>query len=242
MDKEFTLSGWENITFYQLKKGYRFSIDTVLLAAFVKFKKNARILEAGSGEGVIPLFLQKRGIDFSYTGVEIQPLLVQLSRKNLIHGKIKGEIIHGDYRELKIVEQESYNVGVVNPPYYSKGAGKRNPDPVEEIARHEISGSLKEALKFLSWGVKKKGKIYIIYNAKRLQSMISTMTELKIAPKKILPVYSHKNGEAIFILCEGIREGGEEAHILPPLIIYKNTRKKEYTEETKKIFDTLTYP
>ncbi|MGE5799079.1 MAG: SAM-dependent methyltransferase, partial [Syntrophaceae bacterium] len=41
----------------QKKKGYRYTIDSVLLAHFVGPRKGERILELGAGSGVITLLL-----------------------------------------------------------------------------------------------------------------------------------------------------------------------------------------
>ncbi len=236
---KYVRSGWGDLYFYQLKKGYRFSIDTVLLASAVSLKNNSKILEAGSGEGVIPVFLTKKGKKFTYTGIEIDEELYKLSQINLQINNIDGSVIHGDFKNLKLIQSEQYDIGITNPPYFKIGTGKRNPDPVEEKARHEITGDLDSALRFLSKGVKKKGKIYVIYPAKRLDHLILTMKKYRISPKKLLIIYPAKREKANFILCEGVKEGGEEVKVVPPLYIYSDPGQKVYTEEMKKIIETL---
>ena len=236
---EYVRAGWGKLNFHQLKKGYRFSIDSVLLAAFVQLKGNARILEAGSGEGVIPVLLTLKNKPFTYTGIEIQSQLCQLARKNLEINNIDGEIICGDWKNPELVEAEKFDIGIVNPPYYKLGTGRRNPDPLEEIARHEVKGDIKSALRFLTRGVKKRGKIFIIYPAARLATMIEAMLENKVHPKILLPVYSSRKSVAKFILCQGIKEGGEETKLLPPLHIFKDPARKIYTHEMKEIMEKM---
>ena len=238
MNRKTITSGWGKFSFLQLPKGYRFSVDSVLLASFVRFKNGAHILEAGAGEGIIPIFLSHRGKNFSYTGIEIQEPLAEIAMENLKLNKINGTIIQGDYRKIKL-NGESHDIGIVNPPYYKIGTGRRNPDKIEEIARHEVKGDLESAIKFLTKGIKKKGKIFIIYPASRMETLFAVLKKYKISPKVILPVYSSRKGEAIFILCEGVKEGGEGSKLLQPIYIYDNPQKKEYSAEMQEIMETL---
>ncbi len=232
-------AGWGNIPFYQLEKGYRFSIDSVLLAAFIRVKRGYNILEAGSGEGIIPLLLSIKTRDFTYTGIEIQEELCNLANENLRINEIDGRVICGDWNDLRSVENERYDIGILNPPYYRIGTGRRNPDRIEEIARHETKGNIDSGLRFLKRGVKKKGKIYIVFPATRLETLIISLNRHSISPKTILPVYSHRESVAKFLLCEGVKEGGEETTLLPPLYIFEDPERKIYTAEMERIMKTL---
>ncbi len=237
---EYTHSGWGKFNFYQLKKGYRFSVDSVLLAAFVRYKKNSVILEAGVGEGIIPILLKAKEKPFTYTGIEIQPELSQLAKKNLELNGINATIITGDWNNLKLIQSEQFDIGIVNPPYYKIGSGKRNPDPIEEIARHEVKGDFDSAVRFISRGLKKKAKLYTIYPAGRIETLIRVFSKYGIHPKLILPVYSAPRESARFLLCQGVKNGGEGTKFLKPLYLYRDPVRKIYTEEMINILESIT--
>ena len=96
----------------QHRTGYRFSIDAVLLGNFVEPKPSDRILDLGSGCGVIPLILAYRNPTASITGLEIQPELAALARKNaaLNNWQDRIEVISGDLREIgNYIKPESFD-------------------------------------------------------------------------------------------------------------------------------------
>jgi len=79
--------------------------------------------------------------------------------------------------------------------------------------------------------------VAFIYPAPRSIEALSRMRREKIEPKRMRVVHSYPDSEAQFILVEGLREGGEELHILPPLYVYRTG--KEYSEEMNRIFQDL---
>lgn len=240
MDNPFKESGWGKINFFQLENGYKFSIDTVLLAAFIKFKKNNNLLDLGSGESIIPLFLKQRESPFNYTGIEIQRELFELGNKNIISANITGKIINDDYTKIKkLVPVQSYDIAIINPPFYKLGTGKTNPNKIDLIARHEVKGSLFSALSAAKFALKNKGKVFLIYPVSRISTLFDNLSNTGFAPKTIIPVYSGKQGNCNFFLITGTKNGGEECKILNPIYIYDNPKKKVYSEQIKNIFEKL---
>ena len=240
MTDKFEESGWGNINFFQLKNGYKYSIDTVLLASFIKLKNKDKIIDLGSGEAIIPLFLNHRKIEFEYTGIEIQPELVELGKKNLTSVDIQGKIIEGNYENIeRFILAQDFDVAVINPPYYKLGTGKTNPDPIELIARHEVKGSVSKALNSAKYALRNKGKVFLIYPASRISTLFKNLAGNGFEPKIIIPVYSGRDMVCNFMLVNATKNGGEECKILPPLFIYENTKKKIYSKQIRDIFDSL---
>jgi tRNA1(Val) A37 N6-methylase TrmN6 len=223
----------------QKKKGYRFSIDSILLAHFVRPRPGMKAVELGLGSGVISLILCYR-TGCSLTGVELQPQMADMAarsfRLNLLEGKI--DIVKGDVRDIKkIMPGGQFDAVIFNPPYRRKGSGRISADAEKAIARHEINGSLADFISASEFLLKKHGEVFTIYPASRGVELVCRMRDSGIEPKTMRIVHSAARTEAEFILLEGLKGGGEELQILPPLFIYDS--EGNYTPEIQAIFSEL---
>lgn len=221
----------------QPAKGYRFSVDALLLASFFRERPGESILEIGPGSGIIGLILALRTDNVQLTGIEIQEELADLARRNVAmnHLSDRIDIQAGDIRQMaKRFSPSSFDAIVFNPPYRRMHSGKVNPDRQKAVARHEVEGSFSDFLHGARHVLKPGGRVAFIYPAPRSAEAISRMRHEKIEPKRMRIVHSYPDSEAQFILVEGIKEGGEELHILPPLFVYKVG--KEYSDEMQRLF------
>ncbi len=225
---------------YQKKKGYRFSIDSILLAHFASLKKHARFIDIGCGSGVILLILAKRYPDTRGVGLEVQENLAVMARKNSLMNNLQGriEIIRGNARHVKhIFEERSFESVVFNPPYRKLNSGRINPHEEKAIARHEIKGSLKDFLNAATYLLKSKGRVFAIYPAKRLVEMIYLFRQSGIEPKRMRLVFSDMSSDAAFALVEGKKDSREELTLEAPLFIYD--RQGNYSAEMSGLFNEL---
>lgn len=224
----------------QSERGYRFSIDSLLLANFVQTGANERLVDLGVGSGIIALILARRPGVAQVTGVEIQEELVQLARRNAsLNGQAdKVEIVQGDVREIKnILPPESFGVAVFNPPYHRSGSGRINPILQRAIARHEIKATLPDFLAAARYLLPQSGRVYAIYPAFRMVELLYQMRRNKLEPKRLQLVHTLMEGSARFVLVEGIKGAGEELEVLPPYAIYQAEGK--YSAAAAGIFADL---
>jgi len=221
-------------------KGYRFSIDALLLASFFRERPGEHILEVGPGSGIISLILAVRSPAVRITGIEIQEDLADLARRNVAMNGLddRVDMQRGDIRQIgKHFPASSFDAVLFNPPYRGMQSGKVNPDRQKAVARHEVEGSFADFLRGARQVLKPAGRVAFIYPAPRSVEALSRMRREKIEPKRLQVVHSYPDSEAQFILVEGLREGGEELHVLPPLFVYKTG--KEYSGEMNRIFQDL---
>ena len=224
----------------QPSRGYRFSIDALLLVSFFRELPDEHILEIGTGSGVISLLLARRNPTVRICGIEIQKELADMARRNAALNGMADRITiqEGDIRRMrKHFSPDSFDAALSNPPYRRLRSGKINPDRQKAIARHEVEGGFADFLHGARRLLKPSGRITFIYPAPRCAEAISRMRREKIEPKRIRVVHSYPDSEAQFILVEGIKEGGEELRILSPLFIYRTG--KEYSDEMKGLFRSL---
>ena len=215
----------------QHKIGYRFSIDAILLAGYADPKPGDRVMDVGTGCGIIPLLLAFKCNDLKIYGIEIQKALADLAIENVVENKLQDQvdIISGDIRNLKFDKiGKPLDLMVSNPPYRPVDSGKINPDSQKAQARHELSLELADVIHAARRFLKISGRLVMIYPAERAVDLISKMREFGIEPKMIRMIHSCENTPAKLIIVEGIKGGGPEVKIAPPLYIYNDDGS--YTE------------
>ena len=220
------------LSLFQSGTGYRFSLDALLLAHFVTIKRGEKIVDLGTGNGVIPLVLATLHRSAILTGVELQPAMVERARRNVrLNGlERRIQILSGDVRAGEHVAAEaSFDVAVCNPPYRKPSSGRISPNDERQIARHETQGDLSDFLHTGAFLLRTKGRMAIVYSAGRCIDLLSAMRQARIEPKRMRMVHSFAGVEASLVLAEGVKGGRSGVEVLAPLTIY--LRGKEYTEE-----------
>jgi len=206
----------------QKKKGYRFSVDAILLSQFVRIRNNESVIDLGTGCGILPLLLSQNTKAHSFVGVEIQKGLVACAQKNvaLNHLEDRISILKQDFRQLKrIFPPGSFDVVLSNPPYRAVRTGRINPSMEKAIARHEIKGKLEDLISIASYLLPPKGRCYLIFPALRTVDLFVALRNGNLEPKRIQFVHPRVGEEAKFILIESLKTSGVELKILSPLIL-----------------------
>ena len=213
----------------QKKKGYRFSLDAILLSQFIRIRKNDRVIDLGTGCGILPLLLSYTTKTLSFVGIEIQKTLAECARKNVVlnHLDDRISILKQDFRKLRrTFPPGSFDVVLSNPPYRKKRSGRINPSMEKAIARHEIKGTLEDLISAASYLLPNKGKCYLIFPALRTVDLFVALRDEKLEPKRLQFVYPRFGGEAIFILIESVKAGGAEVKIMDPLIVHESDERE----------------
>lgn len=232
---------YKGLKIIQNTKGFCFGIDSVILSDFAKnIKKGRKVVDLGTGTGIIGLLLCKKTELKEIVGVEIQKEVAEMANRSIKLNKLedKFKILNTDINKIfedKLLEKNKFDVVVMNPPYKEKGTGKINEVDSKIISRHEVKATLSDFIKVASNLLKDKGEIYIVHKPERMPDIIQKMRENKIEPKEIKTVYSNKKTEASLILIKGIKGANKFFKILEPLYIYEENG--EYTKEIKEIYN-----
>ncbi|MEE8077094.1 MAG: tRNA1(Val) (adenine(37)-N6)-methyltransferase [Candidatus Binatia bacterium] len=221
----------------QAKRGYRFSLDAVLLAHFVEIKGKERIMDLGSGSGVIALILAAQNPSVQVVGLEVQERMVDRAMRSVALNHLNGrvEIVRGDVRSFrKNFTPQKFDLAVANPPYRRLKSGRVNPDPERYVARHEIEASLPDFLNGGSYLLRRGGRITLVYPAARATDLITAMRQADLEPSRLRFVHSFQDAPASLVLAEGIKGSRSELEIMQPLVVY--AKRKQYTDEMNAIF------
>ena len=221
----------------QKKQGYRFSIDALLLAHFADPAPGDRIVDLGTGCGIVPLILFFRQKAKKAAGVEIQSSLADLARRNAALNRCssKFKILEEDLRNLeKRFGKESFDRVLANPPYRKVGSGRINPHSEKAIARHEVEATLEDFLGSAHSLLKDKGRLEMIYPASRTADLMKGLGRFHLEPKRVQFVHSHVRDEARLVLVEALKEGHAQVKILPPLFLFDG--HGNYTLAARELF------
>ena len=224
----------------QRKRGYRFSLDAVLLAHFSRVEPGERVFDLGTGSGVIPLILAGCSRPQEIIGLEIQDDLADMADRSVRLNNLQDviKIVSCDVNTTRMNYQPGIcDVTVCNPPYRKVKSGKINPDVQKAIARHELKGKLEDFLAAAAYLMRPFGRCYVIYKVLRMAELFASLKINGIEPKRMRIVHSKFQSEGEFVLVEGCKGGGEELQMMPPLIIYENNGS--YTSEMREIFESL---
>ena len=229
----------KNLKIIQRSDYFNFSIDSLLVSEFVSIKKDTKnIIDLGTGNAVIPLFLSKK-TSAKIFGMEIQKISFELAQRNININNLNEQIyiIYDDMKNYKkYFLNGSFDIVVSNPPFFKFNGNKELLNDLEQlsIARHEIEITLEELIQTASLLVKDRGYFYLVHRADRLTEIISALQKFNFEAKKIKFCYTTENKNAKIILIEAIKSGKAGLTILPPLVINKNNG--EYTEEVLEMF------
>jgi tRNA1Val (adenine37-N6)-methyltransferase len=224
---------------FQSPTGYRYSIDPFLLVDFINPGNEDKIIDFGTGNGIVPLLLARKSPS-KIIGLEIQTSLLKHARRNILQrglGK-KITLIQGDIRQSqKIFKGSSFNIVVSNPPYRKLNSGRINPNQEKAIARHEILITLSELIDNAANLLCDKGRLVMIFVFERYNELLTEMKQKGLVSKKIRFVCSTSKSSPKMVLVESIKNGGGDPIVEDPIVIYDSNGN--YSLEMKEIYDSF---
>mgnify|MGYP002333321524 FL=1 len=209
-----------------------FGMDAVLLSNFARVKKGEKVLDIGTGTGIIPILLEAKTEGEHLTGLEIQEESADMARRSVAYNHLedKIDIVTGDVKEaVNLFGSVFFDVVTTNPPYMIGAHGLQNKDSAKAIARHEVLCDLDDILRESAKVLRPGGRFYMVHRPFRLAEILSKMCAYKIEPKRMRLVHPYIDKEPNMVLIEGSRGGNSRMTVEPPLIVYRE--KNVYSEE-----------
>lgn len=228
------------------RKGYQiiqnpekfcFGMDAVLLSGFAHARKGDKLLDMGTGTGIIPILMEAKTECSHLIGLEIQEESADMARRSVgLNGlSDKITIVTGDIKEAdNIFPSASFDCITCNPPYMIGQHGLTNPEEPKAIARHEVLCTLDDVIRQSAKLLKSGGHFYMVHRPFRLAEIMTTMSQYKLEPKRMRLVYPYVDKEPNMVLIEATRGGKPRMTVEKPLIVYKEVGV--YTEEIYDIY------
>ncbi len=221
----------------QTPEKFCFGMDAVLLSGFVKVKPGERVVDLGTGTGIIPLLLAGKYKPGKVYGLEIQAESADMAQRSVALNDLESiiEIKEGDIKEAsKLFGASSFDIVTSNPPYMANSNGLQNPNEALAIARHEILCSLDDVVGQASALLKERGRFYMVHRPERLGEIFAALHKYRLEPKKMRLVHPYIDREPNMVLIEALKGGNPGIRISKPLIVYESPGK--YTQEIYDIY------
>lgn len=230
------LFDYENLKIYQSKEGFKFSIDSILLAEYVKITKTTtNILDLCTGNAVVPLILSTK-TSAKIDAFEIQQEIAKLAEESVQYNDLSSQIkiYNNDILDINnILPNKKYDIITCNPPYF-KLANKEFINHLDSlaIARHEIKINLEDIFNISKSHLNTKGVLYLVHRATRLDELIILANKYKLNVKNIELIKTTSNSKPYLVLVKCIKDSKTGVKIndvknIANLKTYQNLFKEE---------------
>jgi tRNA1Val (adenine37-N6)-methyltransferase len=214
----------ERVTLLQPARGYRASLDPVLLAAFVR-PPFGHFVDIGCGTGAVAFSLAARDPTASGVAIELQPRLAELALQGLARNAFatRLSVVQGDVRRLvgSALPRASFDLVASNPPFRPLAGGFMSPH--QEIARahHEVTLTLAECLDAAAALRRPGGRIALVFLAARAGELLSGLAARGLAARRLRFVHPTLDRPAARVLVEAAEAGAAMApcEVEPPLAL-----------------------
>lgn len=201
-----------------------FGMDAVLLSGFARAGEGDRVLDLGTGTGIIPILMEAKTRAAHLTGLEIQEESADMAMRSVALNNLQDKIaiVQGDLKEAgTLFGAASFDVVTCNPPYMTSNHGLQNPGEPKAIARHEILCTLEDVVSQAAGLLKPGGNFFMVHRPFRLAEIMVLLHEYKLEPKRMQLVYPYVDKEPNMVLIEANRGGRPRITVEKPLIVYK---------------------
>ena len=247
MEKEIKIENNERIDDLEYKglkiiqkiDGFCFGIDAVLLSDFAKdIKNNSKVIDLGTGTGILPILISAKTNASKIIGVEIQEEIANMAKRSVELNELanKIEIINKNIKNLEDeLEIGTFDAIVTNPPYKKLETGLTNENQIKYISRHEVEANLEDFISVSSKLLKNNGSMYMVHRPERLADIMFLLKKYKLEPKILRHVQSNTEKPPKLILIKAIKNAKPFLKIEKPIYVYNSDG--EYTDEILKIYN-----
>lgn len=213
----------------QPAKGYRAGMDAALLAAAAGAASSDRLFEAGCGAGAVLMQIAGRAPGVSLTGLERDPAMAELARRNASLNVADAEILTGDVAKgFRALGLDPFDIAVSNPPFFDDPGALRAPGPGKTGAWMADDG-LEAWTGFLLKAVREGGSIVMIHRADRLADILALLAP-KAGSFAIRPIHAFAGDPAKRVLVRAIKTGKAPLRLLPALVLHDRGGAKHTAE------------
>ena len=216
-----------------------FGMDAVLLSGYSSIRRQDKVLDLCTGNGIIPILLAAKTGAERIVGIEIQRDIADLAKRSVEANDLRDRvnILCADIKDAEEYYQAgAFDVVTCNPPYMIDNHGIKNPDSPKAIARHEILCTFDDVARVASRLLKPGGRMFLIHRPFRLTEIFETLTKYSLEPKRMKLVYPYVNREPNMVLIEAGLGGRRRLTVERPLIVYESPNCY-----TKEIYDIYGY-
>lgn len=217
----------------QLKNGYRYNCDTLVLYDFILSlgkKLDGEILDVGCGCGILGLLLKRDFKNLNLNGLDIQEINIEISKHNAKLNSLEASFFKDDFKEFK--SQKRFKIIVSNPPFYHDGV-KFSQNKHLSTSRYAKNLTLKDFLNTANSHLTANGELYFCYESGAIEEIFTISNSLKLKITKLKFVYTKEDKSSKLVLIKAQKNSKSMCEILPPLFMRDG---KNDSDEAIKIF------
>ncbi len=235
MAQYLTSLNQKGFAIYQDTDDYAFSQDSVFLANVAKLSKNDKVLDLGTGCGILSfLAIAKKGVKHC-VGIELQPNVVAMTKASIALNGVQDnfEVIEGDVKNIReLVSSESFDKVLCNPPYFVNNGN--TPPSKKSLSRIESTATLLDFVRATSYALKFGGECYFVMKVERLQELLCYMSANNLSAKTLTLIYPLRDGEVDSVIIRA-KKGGKIG--LKIISIIAQEKDGSFTKQYKEIFE-----
>ena len=236
MDFEYSMESFGENLAICVTDDHKFGTDAFLLASFTNARHRDKIVDLGTGCGIIPIVLYKKFDPNVIYGVDIQKKAIEQFNHTVSYCHLEEKIfpIERDLKDLKgVLPFDSFDIVTCNPPYKTANTGILSEKLSHQIARHEILCNIFDVCKTASQLLKTGGKLCICQRPERLADVIEAMRQNNIEPKRLRMVAKNADTPPWLFLIEGKKGSAPYMDIEPTLQVLDG---ENFTEEMLNVY------
>ena len=214
-----------------------FGMDAVLLSDFAQARAGERVLDLGTGTGIVPLLMSAKTDAARFDALEIQEESAEMAARSVAMNGLSERIFvrTGDLKEASALYGKNvFDVVTCNPPYMNDGAGRRNPAEPLAIARQEVLCAFEDVARESAAVLKERGRLFLVHRPHRLAEVTECLREYRLEPKRLRMVHPFADKEANMVLLEAVKGGGTFLKVEAPLVVFR--KDGEYMPEIRDIY------
>jgi tRNA1(Val) A37 N6-methylase TrmN6 len=194
---------------------FRFNSDTAALAAFIKVRKNDRILDVGTNNGALLLASLLKG-GKEGVGIDLFEEAILLAKENAE----LNQLYHAKFIvcPMEFYVDQPFDLILCNPPYFKTSTKDILLNPFQSAAHYESSLTLDTLAKHAYRLLKEKGRLCIVHRANRITEIIRVLSQEHFAIKRIRFIHQTIDKPAIGVLIEAMKNGLDACVVEAPLI------------------------
>ena len=209
--------------------------DGVLLGAWADVGVgNIRILDVGTGTGLISLMMAQRNLQATVKGIEIDENAYQEAMENFANSPWSDRIsvVKADF--LQYTSNEKFDIIISNPPFYTNGL--LAPDEARTTARHAQNFDISNFFSKAKVLLEVHGKIIFVYPYSDLELIRKTVAESSLYINRIAYIYPRADLPCKRILCECSATETEVTEESFSIELDRHIYTPEYTKLTKEFY------
>jgi len=117
--------------------GMKVGTDSLLLGAWTPVEPDMKVLDIGTGSGILLLMLAQRAQGRgTFAGIELDDRACEQAKNNLARSPFEANVIQADALQwMRNPTEGPFDVVVCNPPFFRNKP--LSPDPSRNLARHD---------------------------------------------------------------------------------------------------------